>query len=182
LSLTVICDGDCLCALLLHISRAAYRRLRVDETAQARSVESGAAVAAGHTTTSTWSRAPYMSSCQCPLHTTLTIAVLGAEHVPRHTAKRVKIPGGVRESCARRCFKFSENRAQALVKPHSSLGQGALYMVRSTYRYGVIVTVVPVRCHSAFFTPGSAASSHPLGFGGTRDAPCKGRWRAQVSV
>jgi hypothetical protein len=54
LSLTVICDGDCLCALLLHISRAAYRCLRVDDTApKARSVESGAAVAAGHTTTST---------------------------------------------------------------------------------------------------------------------------------
>jgi hypothetical protein len=44
----LICDGGCLCALLLHISRAAYRRLRVGVTApRARSVESGAAVAAG---------------------------------------------------------------------------------------------------------------------------------------
>ena len=127
MSLTVICDGDCLCTLLLLISRAAYRRLRLTIPRRRRAPLKVVLLSPPDTRQQVperdvqldWSRAPCVPSCQRPPHTTLAIAVLGAEHVPRHTDKRVKIPGGVRESGGVRCFRslHSSAGARALVKP-----------------------------------------------------------------
>ena len=147
--MVIVCARCCFTSL-----QSSYRRLRVDDTTapQARSVESGAAVAGPPDTRQQvperdvqldWqSRAPCVPSCQRPPHTALVMAVLGAEHVPRHTDKRVKIPGGVRGSCD--LFKVQQALCQLHCMFHRLLPFWRVWQNWRFYLWGVFTFVFEV--------------------------------------
>ena len=75
-------------------------------------------------------------------HTTLAIAVLGAEHVPRHTDRRVKIPGGVRGSCD--LFKVQQALCQLHCMFHRLLPFWRVWQNWRFYLWGVFTFVFEV--------------------------------------